>query len=69
MKSWKRHMMDGMELSNQEKIRTLDEKETCKYFGMLKADTNKQAEMKKKIKIISRERENYSRQNYIAGTI
>ena len=31
MKSRKRHMTDGMELPNQDKIRTLREKETWKY--------------------------------------
>ena len=31
MKSGKRHRTDGMELPNQDKIRTLEEKETYKY--------------------------------------
>ena len=57
MKSGKRHMTDGMELPNQEKIRMIGEKET---------DIIKQVEMKEKIK------KEYSgepeRQNYIAGT-
>ena len=48
MKSGKRHIMDGMELPNQNKIRTLGEKETDKHLGILKADTIKQKEMKKK---------------------
>ena len=39
-------MMEGMELPNQEKIRTFGEKETYKYFGILEADTIKQGEMK-----------------------
>ena len=30
---------DGMELPNQDKIRTLGEKETYKYSGILEADT------------------------------
>ena len=34
MKSGKRHLTDGMELPNQEKIRTLEEKETYKYMGI-----------------------------------
>ena len=38
-------MMGGMELSNQEKIRTLGEKETYRFFGIHEADTIKQAEM------------------------
>ena len=33
MKSGKRYMTVGMELPNQEKFRTLGEKETNKYFG------------------------------------
>ena len=49
MKSGKRYVTDEMELPNQDKIRTLAENETCKYFGILEADTIKQAEMKKKI--------------------
>ena len=46
MKSGKRHMTNGTELPNQEKIRTLREKETYKYRGILKADTIKYVEMK-----------------------
>ena len=38
-----------MELSNQDKIRTLGEKETYKYLCILEADTIKQVEMKEKI--------------------
>ena len=49
MKSGKRHMTDGMELPNHDKIRTLGEKETYKYLGILEADTIKQVEMKDKI--------------------
>ena len=49
MKSGKRHMTDGMELLNQDKIRALGEKETYKYLGILKADSIKQVEMKDKI--------------------
>ena len=49
MKSGKRHITDGMELPNQNKIRTLGEKETYKYLGILEADTIKQVEMKDKI--------------------
>ena len=39
----------GIELPNQDKIRTLREKETYKYLGILEADTIKQVEMKDKI--------------------
>ena len=49
MKSGKRHLTDGIELPNQDKIRTLAEHETFKYLGILEADTIKQAEMKNKI--------------------
>ena len=49
MKRGKRQLTDGMELSNQDKIRTLGENETYKYLGILKADTIKQVEMKDKI--------------------
>ena len=48
MKSSKRHLTGGMELPNQDKIRTLGEKETCKYLGILNAGTIKQVEMKEK---------------------
>ena len=48
MKRGKRHMTEGTELSNQEKIRTLGEKETNKFWGILEADTIKQVEMKEK---------------------
>ena len=64
MKSGKRHMTDGTEQPNHDKIRTLGENETNKYLGILEGDTIKQVEMKDKIRInISGELENYSRQN------
>ena len=64
MKSGKRHMTDGMEQPNHEKIRTLGENETYKYLGILETDTIKQVAMKDKIrKEYLRELENYSRQN------
>ena len=46
----KRHLTDGIELPNQDKIRTLAENETYKYFGILEADTINQEEMKEEIK-------------------
>ena len=55
MKSGKRHLTGGMELPNQDKIRTLREKETNKYLGILEADTIKQDQMKEKIKKVSQE--------------
>ena len=50
MKSGKRHMTDGMELPNHDKIRTLGENKTHKYLGILEGDTIKQVEMKDKIR-------------------
>ena len=35
MKSCKRHLTDGMELPNQDKIRTLEEKENIQILGHL----------------------------------
>ena len=46
MRSRKRQMTEGIELPNQEKVRTLGEK----YLGILEVDTIKPAEMKEKIK-------------------
>ena len=50
MKSGKWHLTDGMELPNQDKSRTLGEKETSKYLSILEADTLQQVEMRKKFK-------------------
>ena len=50
MKSGKRHLTDGIELPNQDKIRTLAENKTYKYLGILEADAIKQVEMKNKVK-------------------
>ena len=50
MKSDKRHLMDGLELPKRDNIRTLGEKKTDKYLGILKADTIKQREVKEKNK-------------------
>ena len=62
MKSGKRHMTEEVELPNQVVIRTLGEKETYKYLGILEANTIKQVGMKK-------EPENYLSQNSIAGIL
>ena len=62
MKSGKRHMTDGWELPNQDKIRTLEENETYKYLRILVADCIKQVEMKDKIQ------KEYSRQNSLTET-
>ena len=50
MKSGKPHLTDGMEQPNQEKIKTLGEKETYKYLDILEVNTIKQVKMKEKIK-------------------
>ena len=50
MKSGKRHMTDGIELPNYDKIKTHGENETYKYLGILEADSIKQVEMKDKIR-------------------
>ena len=46
MKSEKWPMMKGIELQNQEKIRTFRKKETYKYLEILEADTIKQEKEK-----------------------
>ena len=46
----KRKTTHGKELPNQDKIRTLEEKETNKYLGIFKSDTIKQEEIKENIK-------------------
>ena len=63
MKSGKRHLTDGMELPNQDKIRTLGEKETFKYLGIFK-----QVEMKEKTsKEYLRRTRNLCSRNLIKG--
>ena len=74
MKSSKRHLTDGMELPNQDKMRTHGEKETYKYLGVFDADTIKRVEMKEKIKkeYLRRTRKlletKFSSRNLIKGT-
>ena len=64
MRYGKRHRTEGIELPNQEKIKTLGEKETYKYLGTLEADTMKQLKMKEKfLKSILGEQESYSKPN------
>ena len=65
MKRGKRQMTEGIEMLKQEKIRTLGEKKNYKYSVILKADI-KQKEMKNKEKIISDERENFSKRSCAA---
>ena len=49
MKSDKRHLTDGMEQPNQDKIKTLAENETYKYLGILEAEIIKKEELKDNI--------------------
>ena len=49
MNSGKWLLTGRIELPNQDKIRTLGEKENYKYLAILEADTIKQVEMKDKI--------------------
>ena len=71
MKDGKRHLINGMELPRQDKMRTLGEKKSYKYLGKLEADTIKRVEIYEKNKRmnISGERESYSRQNYLVETL
>ena len=55
MKSGKRHMTDGIELPNKDRIRTLEEKETYKYLGILEADHQTSANERPDPKRISQE--------------
>ena len=50
MKSVKRETTEGTELPNQERIRTLGEKENYKYLGIVETDTIKLTEMKENIR-------------------
>ena len=47
IKSGKRHLTDGMELPNWDKIRTLGEKEAYKYLSILEVYTIKQGDERK----------------------
>ena len=50
-------MTEGIELPNQVKIRTLEEKESYKYLEILETTTIRQADMKEKWKRIPQENE------------
>ena len=66
IKSSKRHLTDGMELPNQDKIRTLTENKTYKYLGNLEVDIIKQVEIKKQnSKRISQENKKTTRDKTI----
>ena len=69
MKSDKRHMTDGTELPKHDKNETLGKNESCKYLGILEADTSNKWKWKTRFeRNISGEQENSSRQNSPEGT-
>ena len=51
MKNGKRHIREGVDLPNQIVFRMLWEEKIYKYLGILEADTIKQQEMKKKLRV------------------
>ena len=60
--------MERIKLLNQERIRTLGEKENYKYIGILEVDTIKRSDMKEKLqKSISDEHESFSKPSPVAG--
>ena len=46
-KKRRQHITEGWELHNQEKIKTLGEKEPYKYLEILEADNTKEVEIRK----------------------
>ena len=50
MKSDKQHLTGGMERPNQDKIRTLGDKETYKYLGILELTSSNKWRWKKKLR-------------------
>ena len=56
MKSGKRHKPEGVELPNLVVMKTLGEKETYKYLGILEPDTIKQQKMKENFLNVSQNR-------------
>ena len=59
-------MTEGIEIANFKNIRTLGEKETYKYLGILEANTIKQVEMKEKWKRNTSGEQYLRRTNYVA---
>ena len=59
----RKQQMEGLELPNQEKIRTPGEKETYKYLGILEADKRR---WKKKLKRIFQESDKTTRNQTIS---
>ena len=62
MKSGERQKAEGVEPSNQERIRTLREKENYQYFGILEASAIKQVQVKEKI------RKSYLKESFLKPT-
>ena len=78
MKSGKRHLTDGIELANQQKIRTLARKRGLQILRNLggwhyQRSGNEKTKFKKNIsrevENYSREVENYSREGFLAETL
>ena len=69
MRSGKWQTTEGIELPNQERIRTRGEKENYKYLGILETSIIKQVKMKekRKRKSISDERKRFSNTSSVAG--
>ena len=69
MKNGKRHLIDGMELPNQDKIRAEKRKPTNTWSSWKLTPSNKWRGKTKLRKNITGEQESYSRQNYLAETL
>ena len=54
-KSRKIEITEGVEQPNQKRLGTPEEKEKCKYLGILEADIIKKVEMKEEIKRVPRQ--------------
>ena len=50
IKRGERKLMNGIQLLNQDTIKSLDQNESYKYLGILEAGNIKQAEIKRKVK-------------------
>ena len=70
MKIGKRYLIEGMELPNQDWIRTLGEKEIFNYLGVLGLTPSNKWRWKIKSRMNSSEElENYTKQNYLAESL
>ena len=61
IKGGKRGITEGIELPNQERIRTLGEKENHKYLSILEANAMKISQMRKRKMWTSDNQENFSK--------